>query len=134
MVLVEGNKKNEKGVEWKSTTRYGQISDCRIKPLNTVPTEIVENGTPITHEETKEEHYKKGPFDTRKSGPIRDRMFRYLFKYSHPELWETAVEGREHEMTEKVIKQIEEDNAQRIAVIVGKTHVLGIKKIFRSIR
>jgi hypothetical protein len=132
VILVEGNSAAQDPVEWRSAKNYQMISDTIIKPLGTMPNTA--SGKKVSYKTKDEGDFKKGPFDIRKSGRIQIKASRYLLKYADKRVWEAVVEDREYEMTEKIIKQIEETNCQRVAVIFGAAHVIGVEKILKNLK
>lgn len=136
-VLVEGNTLSGKAVEVRSARAYKQIDgSTAVKPLDTIPARIAESpfSEEANYDTIDEEDYKlMRAFDARKMGRTGTKVARWLTKYGNRELWEVAVEGREDEMAEKMIEQMEVKGHSRLAVIFGRSHVLGIENIFEQL-
>lgn len=135
-VLVEGNTLSGKAVEIRSARAYKQIDgSADVKPLDTIPVRIAESpfSEEANYETIDEEDYKFGIIDARKMGRTSSKIARWLTKYGNRELWEVSVEGREDEMAEKIIEQIEGHGHSRVAVIFGRSHVFGIENIFEEL-
>ena len=133
VVLAEGNSLSGKAVEVRSARSYKQIDgSVAVKPLDTIPVRIADSPSSeeSNYETVDEENYKLGVIDARKMGRTTTKIARWLTKYGNRDLWDMAVEGREDEMAEKIIEQIEGEGHSRIAVIFGSYHVFGIENIF----
>lgn len=101
---------------------------------DTIPVWMTEDPTyeEISYKNVDDDDFTYGPFDARKFGRKSTYILRWLAKYQADGIWETAVEGREDEMAEKIIDQIETHSHTRVAVIFGRSHVIGLEKMFEK--
>lgn len=130
-VLFEGNRESDETIEAECSREYKKMSGTNIKALQTIPIRVhkgrIESGDDINKADFK----RTIP---RKMGRYSTIVFRYLLKYSSSEYyWNTHIDEREDKMCERIITQIEDYNTDRVAVIVGKAHVIGLEKLFNQL-
>jgi hypothetical protein len=132
VVLTEGNDIRDKAVEHRSARNYTAISGIPIKPLNTM------KNTPVSytnHQDLDPEDFKEGPkgsIDKRKMGKLSTRLIRWYVKLTDEEAYEELISDREKDMVIRIIYELDVNNQDRIAVIFGRGHIVGIEKIFKK--
>lgn len=127
VVLIEGNKLKSDPVEHRSAKNYSAISGAEVKTLNTsIPGEY------RSYKNMDEEDYKDGMIDNREMGYLISTLDRYVRKLVDEGEYNRIFKNREGDMVYKITYELERNNHNRIAVIFGKSHVHGIKKILRN--
>jgi hypothetical protein len=129
IVLVEGNELQNAPVEHRSAKNYSAISGAEVKPLNTSST----SGEYRSYKNMDEEDYKEGIIDDREAGYLISTLRRYVNKVVDEGKYDRIFGNREGDMIYKMTYELERNNHNRIAVIFGKSHIHGIKKIFRDL-
>jgi hypothetical protein len=131
VVLTEGNYVRDRCLEHRSARNYTAVSGIPVKPLNTMNY----NPTSYTnHQDFDTEDFKKGPkglIDVRKAGKLTTRIIRWIVKLKDEKKYEKWISDREGDMVIKMIYEIDVNNRDRVAVIFGRGHVIGIEKIFK---
>lgn len=133
VVLIEGNELQVDPVEHRSAKNYSAISGAEVKPLDTIPAKYESGHDEYDSYKNKEEDdFKIGPIDERKLGKLTAIVNRYIVKYRDENMYNEIIKDREEEMIYKITYELERNSHKRIAVIFGKSHISGIKKILRN--
>lgn len=130
IVLTEGNSVGNEAVEHRSVRNYNAISGTKIKPLKTLPFEP--DGYTSHQNINEDDTTQRGSIDERNAGERDTRLIRSYFKIKNEEKYEKYVEKRDDQMAMKIIYEIDHNNHDRVAVIFGRLHVIGVKKILQK--